>query len=134
MLTNPRETGFQAGRPVLTHEQLAERRSPRHVSSQRPEPRRVSGPRSAPAAAGTIDTSARPAHPADVAQARVFETILQGEIAELQHLIASVQRRSLGRREHGIDNVGQPAEAVMRLRGRLAETQRLLDALTARFF
>jgi hypothetical protein len=76
---------------------------------------------------------ARPAHPADFAQARVFDGLLGGEIAELEGLVASIERRWLQRCERGIDDQNRPPESLVRMRGRLVEAEQLLDALRARF-
>jgi hypothetical protein len=76
---------------------------------------------------------ARPAHPADVAQSRMFDDIMQGEIAELEELVASMEKRWLRRCERGIDDENRPPENLVRMRGRVAEAQQLLDALRARF-
>jgi hypothetical protein len=72
-------------------------------------------------------------HAADVAQARIFETILLSEIAELDDLAASAETGWLRRCERGIDRPDHPPESLLRLRGRVAEAQRLLNALRARF-
>jgi hypothetical protein len=79
------------------------------------------------------DAWARPAHPADVAQARMFDAVLQGEIAELEELVASMEQRWLRRCERGIDDENRPPESILRMRGRVSEAQRLLDALRDRF-
>jgi hypothetical protein len=79
------------------------------------------------------DAWARPAHPADIAQARVFDAVLLGEIAELAVLVASMEKRWLRRCERGIDDPHRAPDALVRLRGRVAEAQRLLDALRDRF-
>jgi len=101
------------------------------------EPRQamwVPQPRIAVVPAGhRADAWARPAHPADVAQARMFDAILQGEIAELEQLAASLERKWLRRCERGIDDENRPPEGLVRMRGRVAEAQRLLDALRDRF-
>ncbi len=79
------------------------------------------------------DAWARPANPADVAQARMFDAIMQGEIAELEELVASMERRWLRRCERGIDDENRPPENLVRMRGRVSEAQQLLDALRDRF-
>jgi hypothetical protein len=79
------------------------------------------------------DGWSRPAHPADIAQARMFDTVLQGEIAELEELVASMEQRWLRRCERGIDDQRRPPESILRMRGRVLEAQRLLDALQDRF-
>lgn len=79
------------------------------------------------------DALARPAHPADVAQARVFDAVLRGEIEELEALVASMEQRWLKRCERGIDDIDRPSEALVRMRGRVAEAQKMLEALRSRF-
>lgn len=79
------------------------------------------------------DAWARPAHPADIAQARTFDAVMQGEIAELEDLVASMEKRWLKRCERGIDDANRPPENLVRMRGRVSEAQQLLDALRARF-
>jgi hypothetical protein len=79
------------------------------------------------------DGWARPAHPADIAQARLFDDVLLGEIAELEALVASMEKRWLRRCERGIDDENRPPENLVRMRGRVAEAQQLLDALRERF-
>src|SRR5258705_8129382 len=76
---------------------------------------------------------ARPAHPGDVAQARMFDAILQGEIAELEQLAASMERKWLRRCERGHDDENRPPEGLLGMRGRVAGAPRLLDALRDRF-
>jgi hypothetical protein len=94
----------------------------------------VPQPRIAPAAVRhRADALARPAHPADVAQARMFDAIMQGEIAELEELVATMEKGWLRRCERGIDGADRPPESLARMRGRVAEAQQLLDALRARF-
>ena len=79
------------------------------------------------------DAWARPAHPADVAQARMFDALLQGEIGELEQLVASMEQRWLRRCERGSDDENRPPEGLVRMRGRVSEAHRLLDALRDRF-
>jgi hypothetical protein len=79
------------------------------------------------------DAWARPAQPADVLQARMFDAILQGEIAELEELVASMEKRWLRRCERGIDDGKRPPESLQRMRGRVSEAQHLLEALRDRF-
>ncbi|HVQ50459.1 MAG TPA: hypothetical protein VMS92_10485, partial [Mycobacterium sp.] len=73
-----------------------------------PEPRQamwVPQPRLAPVPdRRRADGWSRPAHPADIAQARMFDAVLQGEIAELEELVASMEQRWLRRCERGIDD------------------------------
>jgi hypothetical protein len=79
------------------------------------------------------DTWARPTHPGDIAQARLFDVVLLGEIAELEALVASMEKRWLRRCERGIDDADRPPQNLVRMRGRVAEAQQLLDALRDRF-
>jgi hypothetical protein len=106
VLSIPRDVGFELHRPVWV-----------------PRPRIV---RHRP------EALARPAHPADVAQARMFDSLLLGEIAELEELVASMEKRWLRRCERG-DNENRPPVSIVRMRGRVLEAQQLLDALRARF-
>jgi hypothetical protein len=101
----------------------------REVDLEPVRPLRVPRPRIARRA----DTWARPAHPADIAQARVFDAVLLGEIAELKALVASMEKRWLRRCERGIDDPNRAPEALVRMRGRVSEAQQLLDALRDRF-
>jgi hypothetical protein len=106
----------------------------RDVGPHPPEPVWVPRPRIAPVPVGHgADAWSRPAHPADVAQARMFDVILQGEIAELEELVASMEKRWLRRCERGIDDENRPPENLVRMRGRVFEAQQLLDALRDRF-
>jgi hypothetical protein len=72
-------------------------------------------------------------HPADVAQARLFDAVLLGEIAELEELVASMEKRWLRRCERGIDDENRPPDSIVRMRGRVSEAQQLLEALRDRF-
>ena len=78
------------------------------------------------------DVSARPISAADVAQARLFDEILQGEIAELEEVAQSAEARWLRRRQRDIGDDRIP-EALVRLRARIDEVHRLLNALRQRF-
>ncbi|WIM88933.1 hypothetical protein PT015_05520 [Candidatus Mycobacterium wuenschmannii] len=67
-----------------------------------------------------------PAQPAEVAQARVFERLLQAERSELQTLTRTIDALP--------DNTDlDPAHDLMQIRARLDEIQRLLRALQGRF-
>jgi hypothetical protein len=68
-----------------------------------------------------------------VAQAQVFDAVLRGEIESIQALVASMEQRWLLRCERGIDDINRPSEALVRMRGRLAEAQKMLEALRTRF-
>jgi hypothetical protein len=63
----------------------------------------------------------------------MFDTLLLGEISELEDLVASMEERWLRRCERGIDDDNRPPESLVRMRGRVAEAQKLLDALRDRF-
>jgi hypothetical protein len=76
---------------------------------------------------------AGPTHPADIAQARLFDAVLLGEIAELEALVASMEKRWQRRCERGLDDANRPPESLVRMRGRVLEAQQLLDALRDRF-
>jgi hypothetical protein len=107
---------------------------PRDVDRHPREATWVPLPRLAPVPdRNRADAWDRPAHPADVAQARMFDGVLQGEIAELEQLVASMEQRWLRRCERGVDDENRPPEGLVRMRGRVAEAQRLLDALRDRF-
>jgi hypothetical protein len=106
----------------------------RDVDLQPRQPTWVPQPRIASVPARHLTEAwARPAHPADVAQARTFDAILQGEIAELEELAAAMERKWLRRCERGIDDANRPPESILRMRGRVMEAQRLLNALRDRF-
>jgi hypothetical protein len=74
---------------------------------------------------------ARPLRAADVAQARLFDEILQSEVAALEDLAESAERHWLGRQPGSGDE--KPPEALLRARDHAAEAQRLLSALRERF-
>jgi hypothetical protein len=103
---------------------------PREVDLEPHRPVWVPRPRIVPQRA---DVWARPAHPADIAQARVFDAVLLGEIAELEALVAAMEKRWLRRCERGIDDTNRPPENLVRMRGRVSEAQQLLEALRDRF-
>jgi transposase InsO family protein len=71
--------------------------------------------------------SARPISAADMAQARLFDDILQSEIAELEELAAYVEARWQRLHEQ------RRREELRRVHARLDEARRLLDALRDRF-
>ncbi|WP_319449628.1 MULTISPECIES: hypothetical protein [unclassified Mycobacterium] len=74
-----------------------------------------------------------PAHPADVAQSRLFQSILTDELDELEDLIAAAERRWKRQREDGPNAPVLVPHALLRLRERAKEARRLLDALHKRF-
>jgi hypothetical protein len=75
----------------------------------------------------------RPPHPADLAQARLFEALLLDDIDELEDRAATAERRWQRRRERKIDDVETLPHDLKQLRQHIAEARRLLDALYARF-
>jgi hypothetical protein len=83
-------------------------------------PRTITGSR-ALSAASVLPR--QPAHPAEIAQARLFERLLQAECAELQELA----HRMAG------DKYQQPEPDDSRIRARIDEVQGLLRALQGRF-
>jgi hypothetical protein len=75
----------------------------------------------------------RPAHPSDVAQSRLFQAILLDELDELEDLIAAAERRWKRQREDESDAPLVVPHALLRLRERVKEARRLLDAMHKRF-
>jgi len=72
----------------------------------------------------------RPVTPAEVAQARAFERLLQAESAELHKLA----HRIPGAADRQLDNDSSaPSWDLMQIRARMDEVQRLLQALRGRF-
>jgi hypothetical protein len=72
----------------------------------------------------------RTVEPAEVAQARLFEGILQAEFAELHHLVY----RMAGSLDRQLDVHGhEPSPDLLGLHARIDEVQRLLQALRCRF-
>ena len=94
-------------------------------------------PPSTPAASAVVrplkGAWTRPVQAADVAQARSFDAIMQSEIEELEDLAASAEQRWLRRCQRGLDDLNRPPEALLRLRGRIDEAERIVEALRARF-
>ena len=96
------------------------------VSDARMLPKTVSGRRTI----GTASVAARPVNPAEVAQARVFERLLQAEAAELQELA----HRMPGAVDQPSDLDGSAwSWDLMQIRARIDEVQGLLQALRGRF-
>jgi hypothetical protein len=93
------------------------------------------GGTSRPPGAPSLATKASdpPAHPADVAQSRLFQTILIDELDELEDLIAAAERRWKRQREDDPHAPVVVPHALLRLRERTREARRLLDALDKRF-
>jgi hypothetical protein len=75
----------------------------------------------------------RPTYPADVAQSRLFTTLLLDELDELEVLVAAAERRGRRRREESPDDPVAISHTVVQLRERIADVRRLLDALHERF-
>ena len=72
----------------------------------------------------------RPVQPAEVAQARVFEGLLQAECAELKELA----HRIAGALDQLPDSdSSQPTPDLMQIRARIDEVHGLLEALQGRF-
>jgi hypothetical protein len=61
----------------------------------------------------------------DIAQARIFDDILQGEIAELHELAAALEARGADEPRHNKER--------RRVNARINEVLRMLDALRDRF-
>lgn len=76
---------------------------------------------------------ARPPHVADVAQARVFEDLLEAQLTELQAAFNALHDR--WQRHSAKKRSGQPesSESLVRHREQLSELRCLLAALRARF-
>lgn len=89
-------------------------------------------PRTAPRAAAPVDCS-RPVHSADIAQSRLFEEILLGEIDDLRDHLAATELRWRKLRERSRVADAPIPEALVRLHGRIAEAERLLVQLRCRF-
>ncbi|MBJ7339904.1 hypothetical protein [Mycolicibacterium sp.] len=75
----------------------------------------------------------RPTYHADVAQSRLFQTILMDELDELGDLLAKAERRLRRRREEESVDPADVPRALLQLRERMKEAHRLLDALLERF-
>jgi hypothetical protein len=96
------------------------------VSDARVLPKTVSGRRTI----GAASVAPRPVKPAEVAQARVFEGLLEAESAELQELA----HRMAGAVDHQSDlESSAPSWDLMQIRARIDEVQGLLQALRGRF-
>lgn len=92
----------------------------------RVSPKTVSGRRTSAAASALP----RPVQPAEIAQARVFERLLQAEYADLDELA----HRMAGAVDRQPDHEGcPPSWDLMQIRARIDEVQRLLQALRGRF-
>lgn len=96
------------------------------VSDGRVSPKTVAGHGTAPA----VSAPPRPVQPAEVAQARVFERLLQAEYANLDELA----HRLAGAVDQQPDHDGAPSPwDLMQIRARIDEVQRLLQELRGRF-
>jgi hypothetical protein len=98
--------------------------APAEYNDARVLPKTVSGHRTL-AAASVVP---HPVKPAELAQARVFEGLLQAESAELHELM----HRMAGTVDLQPDS-SAPAWDLMQIRARIDEIQRLLQALRGRF-
>jgi hypothetical protein len=67
----------------------------------------------------------RPPSAGDIAQARIFDDILQGEVAELRELAAALDARGADEPRHNKER--------RRVNARINEVLRMLDALRDRF-
>jgi hypothetical protein len=72
----------------------------------------------------------RPAQPAEIAQARVFERLLQAESADLQQLAHRLAGDKF--QQPGSDD-SRPSEELTQIRTRIDEVDGLLRALQGRF-
>ena len=72
----------------------------------------------------------RPAQPAEIAQARVFERLLQAECAELQEL---AQRMAGDKYQQPEPDDSRPSGELTQIRARIDEIHGLLRALQGRF-
>ena len=104
---------------------LALSRRPRN--SARTLPRTVSG---SPAFSASSVLPRRPAEPAEIAQARVFERLLQAECAELQQL---AHRMAGDKYQQPEPDDSRPSGELTQIRARIDEVHGLLRALQGRF-
>ena len=79
---------------------------------------------------GAASVVPRPVNPAEVAQARVFERLLQAETAELQEL---AHRMAVAVDQPSDLDISAPSWDLLQIRARIDEVQRLLQALRGRF-
>ena len=83
-----------------------------------------------PAFSAASVLSRRPVQPAEIAQARVFERLLQAECAELQELA----RRMAGDKYQQTEpDDSRPSGELTQIRARIDEVHGLLQALHGRF-
>ena len=104
---------------------LALSRRPREAARTRP--RTIIGSR-AFSAASVLPR--RPAQPAEIAQARLFERLLQAECAELQAL---AQRMAGAKDQRPEPDDSPPSGDLAQIRARVDEVHGLLRALQGRF-
>jgi hypothetical protein len=104
---------------------LALSRKPRNTT--RTLPRTIGG---SPAFGAASVLPHRPAQPAEIAQARVFERLLQAECAELQEL---AHRMAGDRYQQAGPDDSRPSGELTELRARIDEVHGLLRALQGRF-
>jgi hypothetical protein len=104
---------------------LALSRRPR--STTHTLPRTVSG---SPASSASSVLPHRPAQPAEIAQARVFERLLQAECAELQEL---AHRMAGDKYRQPEPDDSRPSGELTQIRARIDEVDGLLRALKGRF-
>jgi hypothetical protein len=104
---------------------LAFSRRPRDTT--RTFPRAISG---SPAFSASSVVPRRPAQPAEIAQARVFERLLQAECAELQEL---AHRMAGDKYQQTEPDDSRPSGELTQLRARIDEIHGLLRALQGRF-
>jgi hypothetical protein len=104
---------------------LALSRRPRDTT--RTLPRTVSG---SPGLGASSVLPRRPAQPAEIAQARVFERLLQAECAELQEL---AHRMAGDRFQQPEPDDFRPSGELTQIRARIDEVDDLLRALKGRF-
>ena len=104
---------------------LALSRRPRDTA--RTLPRTITG---SPAFSAASVLPRRPAQPAEVAQARVFERLLQAECAELQEL---AHRMAGDKYQQPEPDDSRPSGELTQIRARIDEVDGLLQALKGRF-
>jgi len=104
---------------------LALSRRPRDTT--RGLPKTISG--SAASSASSV-LPRRPAQPAEIAQARVFERLLQAECAELQEL---AHRMAGNQYQQPEPDDSRPSGELTQIRARIDEVHGLLRALQGRF-
>jgi hypothetical protein len=105
---------------------LALSRRPRNAA--RLLPRTINSSRASSAASVVLPR--RPAQPAEIAQARVFEGLLQAECAELQELAQRMAKAKDQRPEPGDS---RPSGDLTQIGARIDEIHGLLQALQRRF-